>query len=180
MAPELTMGLNGRLSALSRMELNGIAAGLDADRRRDPVGPDHFQRQRKNKGLGDRLDGERHGGVADLVDMAVDGGERDAEMARVGLQQFGDIIGNRAATLVRERRMRLREKLRKRVGSFDLATQRFWRNVHAASFREGQAIVRGSACKDWAEMSPSQRFTVPPKAMIVSIIPKPAQRSPAK
>ncbi len=180
MAPELTIALNGRLSGAQPDRIERIAARLDADHGLDPFGADRFERQRKHEGLRDRLDRERHGGVADFVDVAIHGCERDPEMARVGLLQFRDVIGNRAATLVCERRMRLREKLQKRVGSFDLATQRFWRNVHAASFREGQAIVRGSACKDRAEMSPSQRFTVPPKAMIVSIIPKPAQRSPAK
>ena len=34
--------------------------------------------------------------VADLIDMAVDGNETDAEMRGVGALQFGDVIGDRA------------------------------------------------------------------------------------
>ena len=71
-----------------------LAAGLDADRRRNPLFADHFQRQRKHERLGNRLDGERHRAVADFVDVAVDGDERDAEMRRIGPLQFGDIVGD--------------------------------------------------------------------------------------
>ena len=58
-----------------------LAARLDADRGRDPLLADHFQRQRKHERLGHRLDGERHRAVADFVDVAVDGDERDRRNA---------------------------------------------------------------------------------------------------
>ena len=48
--------------------------------------------------------------------MAVHGRERDAEMAGIGLLQFRNVIGDRAAILVRERRMGLHQKMRKRIG----------------------------------------------------------------
>ena len=71
-----------------------LAAGLDADRRRHALLADHFQRQRKHKRLGNRLDGERHGAVADFVDVAIDGDESDAEMRRIGPLQLGDVVGD--------------------------------------------------------------------------------------
>lgn len=52
--------------------------------------------QREHERLGHRLNRERHGAVADLVDMAFDGDERDAEIRRVGSLQDGNIIGDRA------------------------------------------------------------------------------------
>jgi hypothetical protein len=73
-----------------------LAAGLDADRRRDTLLPDEVKRQRENERLGDGLNGERHGAIADLVDMPVDGDERDPEMRRVGPLQLGNIVGERA------------------------------------------------------------------------------------
>jgi hypothetical protein len=42
-----------------------------------------------DEGLGYRLNGERKDGVADLIDMAVDGGDGDPEFGRIGLAQFG-------------------------------------------------------------------------------------------
>ena len=38
-------------------------------------------------------------GIADLVDVAVERGEADAKMGRVGLAEFRDVIGDRAAGL---------------------------------------------------------------------------------
>ena len=73
-----------------------LAARLDADRRRHAFFADQFERKRKHESLGDRLDGERHPAVADLVDMAVDGNERDAEMRGIGALQLGNVIGDRA------------------------------------------------------------------------------------
>ena len=73
-----------------------LAARLDADRRRDALFADHFQRKREHERLGYRLDGERHGAVADFIDMAVDGDEADAEMRGIGPLQLGDIVGDRA------------------------------------------------------------------------------------
>ena len=76
-----------------------LAARLDADRRRNALLADHVERKRKHEGLGDRLDGERHRAVADLIDMAVDGDESDAEMRGVGALQFGNVIGDRAGMI---------------------------------------------------------------------------------
>ena len=73
-----------------------LAARLDADGRRHALFADHVQRQRKHEGLGDRLDGERHRAVADFIDMAVDGDERDAEMRGIGALQLGNVVGDRA------------------------------------------------------------------------------------
>jgi hypothetical protein len=47
--------------------------------------------------LGDRLDSERQLGVARLIDMAVDGGDRDAEPVGVRMGEFRDITGDLAA-----------------------------------------------------------------------------------
>src|ERR1700731_1307302 len=55
--------------------VEGVAARFDPDHRLHPLGAEHFQRQRKDEGFGDRLDGEGNGAVADFVDGAVDGGE---------------------------------------------------------------------------------------------------------
>ena len=72
-----------------------LAARLDADRRLDAFLSDEVQRQRENERLGNRLNGERHGAIADFVDVAVDGGESDAEMRWVGPLQLGNVIGER-------------------------------------------------------------------------------------
>ena len=42
------------------------------------------------------MNGERHGAIADLVDVAIDGDEADTENCRVGALQLGDVIGDRA------------------------------------------------------------------------------------
>ena len=82
-----------------------IAARLDADHGLDLLGAKQFQGQREDEGLGDRLDGEKHVAVADLVDVAVDGRQADAEMVRIGLFQLGNIVGERAAIVVLQLRM---------------------------------------------------------------------------
>ncbi len=82
--------------------IEGIARGLDADRALDPFGAERIQRQREHERLRHRLDGEGNPAVADLVDMAVDGGEADAEMIGVGLAQFRNVVGDRAAVLGRK------------------------------------------------------------------------------
>jgi hypothetical protein len=41
------------------------------------------------------LNGERYGAIADLVDVAINGDETDAEMRRIGALQLGDVIGDR-------------------------------------------------------------------------------------
>src|ERR1700738_3670668 len=60
---------------------------------------ERIQRQREHEWFGYRLDREGHPGIADLVDMTIEGGEADAEMIGVGLAQFGDVIGNVTAVL---------------------------------------------------------------------------------
>ena len=73
-----------------------LAAGLDADRSGYALLTHQVQRKRKHEGLRDRLNGERHGAIADLVDVAVDGDETDAEMRGIGALQLGNVIGDRA------------------------------------------------------------------------------------
>ena len=112
-------GVKGPVVNAQPNGVEGISARLNADRGCDPVWADKFERERKRKGFGDRLDRERHGGVADRIDMAIDRRERDAEMARIGPEQLGYIIGKRATLLERKRCMGLREKLRKWVNGCD-------------------------------------------------------------
>ncbi len=82
--------------------VEGIAARLDTDRRFDSFRADRLERQREDEGLGNRLDGERHQPVAHLVHVAVDGGDADAEMRRIRLGQFRDVIRQLAAEILRE------------------------------------------------------------------------------
>ena len=81
------------------MELN--ASPLGSTPILASTGADNLQRQREDEGLRDRLDGEFDRAVAGLVDVAVDGREADAEMRRIGLAQFRDVIGRRAAVFGR-------------------------------------------------------------------------------
>lgn len=94
--------------------VEGIAARFDADDRLDFVGAQHFQRQGKDEGLGDRLNGEWHGAVADFVDVAVDSGEADAEMRRIGLLQLRNVVGHRATMIAFEFRVALDQKAAQR------------------------------------------------------------------
>ena len=52
-----------------------------------------LQRVAIHEGLGDGLDGEGAIGVPHRIDLAIDGGERDAEGGRIGLAELGDVIG---------------------------------------------------------------------------------------
>ena len=52
-----------------------------------------LERVAVHEGLGHRLDGEGLVGVADRIDLAVDGRERDAEGGRIGLAELGDVVG---------------------------------------------------------------------------------------
>ncbi len=49
-----------------------------------------------DEGLGYGLDREFDGGVTGVVNMAVDGRQGDAEARRIGLGQFGDLVGDMA------------------------------------------------------------------------------------
>ena len=72
-----------------------LAARLYANRGRHALFPYHFQRQRKYEGLGNRLNGERHGAVADFVDVAIDGDESNAEMCWISSLQLRDVVCDR-------------------------------------------------------------------------------------
>lgn len=67
------------------MELNASPLRPDADLGFDALVADNLQRKREYECFRDRLNGELDRAVAGLVDVAVDGRERDAEMRRVGL-----------------------------------------------------------------------------------------------
>lgn len=82
--------------------VEGIARRLDADHALDPFGTQRVQRQREHERFRHRLDSEGDIGVADLVDMAVEGREADAKMGRVGLAELGNVVGDRAAGLGQE------------------------------------------------------------------------------
>jgi hypothetical protein len=76
-----------------------VARGFDTDRAFHACGAKRIQRQREHEGLGDRLDGKGYPCIADLVDVPVDGGEADTEKVGVGLAQFRNVVGDRAASL---------------------------------------------------------------------------------
>ncbi|MDP1866890.1 MAG: hypothetical protein Q8L13_11190 [Bradyrhizobium sp.] len=61
-----------------------------------------------------RLDGEGNAGIADFVYVAIEGGETDAEMGRVGLAEFRDVVGDGAAGLLRKIRVATVEKPQQR------------------------------------------------------------------
>ena len=52
-----------------------------------------------------RLDGEGDPRIAGLVDVTVEGGETDAEMGRVGLAEFRDVVGDGATGVQRKIRV---------------------------------------------------------------------------
>jgi hypothetical protein len=74
-----------------------VARGLDADLAPHRLGALVLEGDAVDQRLGDRLDRERPARVADLVDLAVDGGDGDAEPGGVGLGQLGDVAGDLAA-----------------------------------------------------------------------------------
>jgi hypothetical protein len=80
--------------------VEGVARWFDADRAFDPCGAQRIQCQREHERLRHRLDGEGNPGIADFVDVTVEGGEADAEMIGVGLAEFMDIVGNGSAGLL--------------------------------------------------------------------------------
>src|ERR1700722_20528984 len=74
-----------------------VARRLDPDLAFDLCGAQRVQRQREYERFGNRLDGEGDFGIADLIDMSVEGGEADAEMIGGGLAEFRDVVGDGAA-----------------------------------------------------------------------------------
>ncbi len=101
-APALTIGLKGWFSALSRIELKGSPDGSTPIALSTCAAPSVSSASANTKGFD--IDWMVKGipAVADLVDVPVEGGEADAEMIGVGLAEFGDVVGNRAAGLVRK------------------------------------------------------------------------------
>ena len=80
MAPALIIGLQRPAGAgLQADRVEGVAGGLDADRLLHALAAAVLQRHAVDQRLGDRLQRERLARVADLVDLAVDGGDGDAE-----------------------------------------------------------------------------------------------------
>src|SRR5436190_4285846 len=101
MAPALTIGLNGWFSALRRIELKGSPDGSTPITLSTRAAPSVSSASANTNGFDiDWMEGDL--GVADLIDMAVEGGEADAEMGWVGLAEFGDVIGDRAVGLASE------------------------------------------------------------------------------
>ena len=91
--------IEGMVVGIEADRIEGIAGRLNADFAFHPRCAKRVQRQREHERLRHRLDGEGNPGVADLVDMAVEGGEADAEMIGIGLAEFWDIVGDAAAVL---------------------------------------------------------------------------------
>ena len=86
-----------------------LSRGLDADMGEHRVAAIALQRVAVHEGLGDGLDGEGAIGVPHRVDLAVDGGEGDAEGGRIGLAELGDVIGGVSPGQSRDALMQLRE-----------------------------------------------------------------------
>ena len=91
--------IEGMVVGIEPDRVEGIARRLDADCAFHPSCAQRIQRQREHEWLRHRLDREGNPAVADLVDVAVEGGEADAEMIGVGLAEFRDVVGDGAAGL---------------------------------------------------------------------------------
>jgi hypothetical protein len=77
--------------------VEGVTGGLHPDSMHDLHRATVVQGDAENERLRDRLNRELAIGVADAVDVAVGGGNGDAELIRVGLGEFGDVGGNSPA-----------------------------------------------------------------------------------
>ena len=115
--PGIDHRIEGVVVGVETDRIEGIARRFDADRTFHPRRAECVQRQRKYERLRHRLDREDDPGIADLVDMSVDGGEADSEMRRVGLAEFRNIIGDGAPDLGRIGRMTGLEKAQQRASS---------------------------------------------------------------
>jgi hypothetical protein len=91
--------IEGMVVGIEADRVEGVAGRLDADRTFHPFGAERIQRQREYERFRHRLDREGDAAIADLIDMAVDGGEADAEMRRIGLAQFRNVVGDVAGVL---------------------------------------------------------------------------------
>ena len=76
--------------------VEGVSRRLDADDLFDCVGAERVQREREDERLRHRLDRKWHAAVADLVDVAIECREADAEMHGVGLAELWNVVGDRA------------------------------------------------------------------------------------
>ena len=97
--------VEGMVVGIEPDRIEGVAGRFDADGALDPRSTQRIQRQREHEGFGHRLDREGNAGIAGLVDVAVEGGEADAEMGRVGLAEFRNVVGDGAAGFLRKIRM---------------------------------------------------------------------------
>ena len=75
--------------------VEGVAARLDADPLQHRVTSGELQRQAIHEGLRHRLDRERKVGVADRVELADLGCDRDPEPLRIDRGELRDVIGER-------------------------------------------------------------------------------------
>jgi hypothetical protein len=82
--------------------VEGIARRLDTDLSPNRLGAMVFEGDAVDQRLGDRLDRELLARRADFVDLAVDGGDGDAEPVGVGLLQLRDVAGHLAAAELAE------------------------------------------------------------------------------
>jgi hypothetical protein len=87
--------------------VEGLAGGLDAHLGQHRVEPAVLQREPVGDGLGDGLHRKRPARFADLVDMPVHGGQRDAEPRRVGAGQLRDVVREGAVGERRQRRVQV-------------------------------------------------------------------------
>ena len=77
--------------------VEGFAGGLDADMFQHRLAAMVLERIAVHEGLRHRLDGEGDLGIADGVDLPVDGGDGDAEQVGIDLAELGDVVGRLAA-----------------------------------------------------------------------------------
>ena len=96
--------------------VEGFARGFDADLAQHLLATVVGQRHAVDDGLRDRLDGEQRGTVAGLVDIAVHGGERDAEQVVIDPRQLGDIARHRSLAVLLVPLMQLIEIVADRQG----------------------------------------------------------------
>ncbi len=95
-------GIAGAAAAGLEADLvEGLARRFDADLREHGGLAAIVEGEAVDEGLRDRLDREGLARIADLVELAVDGREADAEPARIGLPELGD-VGRHLAVLERE------------------------------------------------------------------------------